>query len=136
MISHDIDLTENRDFSGGNVIIWQLDIPTPEDWEDMELMTNDQWEAVVEHERIFGRKRHINQKDKIFDWKNSNRLNIFKSQCARCGKVFRIPWDNLGGICRKCDSEVETSSYDKIPWKIYDSTWNPRNDPKDIFNLR
>lgn len=136
MLPTNIDLTENRDFSGGNAVIWQIDIEIPEDWEEIEILSSDQWKKICEHEKIFGRKRHVNQKDRIFDWENSNRLNLFKTHCARCGKEFRIPWDNLGGICRKCDSEVEVSNYDRIPWKRFEGTWNPRNDPKEIFNLR
>ena len=134
MISDKIDLTENRDFSGGN--IWSIDIPLPDDWEDMEIMSYDTWEAIIEREKIFGRRRHINQKDKIFDLYNTKRLNTFKTHCARCGKLIRIPWDNMGGICRRCDSQVETSSYDRIPWKKFEGTLTHRNNPREIFNLR
>ena len=136
MLPSNIDLTENRDFSGGPSGIWQLDFVIPEDWEELEIMSNDQWEKICEHEKIFGRKRHINQKDKIFDWQNSNRLNLFKRCCACWGKEFRIPWDNIGGICRKCGSEVEMSDYDRIPWRMFEGVWLRRDDPKEIFNLR
>lgn len=114
MLSLRVDLTENRDFSGGNGII-MMDTPIDISFVEEDLLSTDQYEHLVWWEGIFGRKRHPNQKREIFD-EEGNYFKKMKTHCCRCGKEFRIPWDNVGGVCRKCDGSLNDSDQ-RIPWK-------------------
>jgi hypothetical protein len=113
MLSTKIDLTANRDFSGGNGIFFDTPIEFPD---DREWMTSDEYERLLWWEGIFGRRRHRNEKGIVFGEDNKYFSNL-RSYCCRCGKPFRIPWDNYGGVCRKCDSEgYERGEKWRIPW--------------------
>lgn len=117
MLSQRVDLTENMDFSGGNINLMDTLIEIP--YDEYKLMSPDEYERLIWWEGIFGRKRHPNQKREIFD-KNGNYFKKMKTHCYRCGKEFRIPWDNIGGVCRKCDGSLTDSDHDsdrRMPWK-------------------
>lgn len=105
------------DFSGGNINLMDTLIEIP--YDEYKLMSPDEYERLIWWEGIFGRKRHPNQKREIFD-KNGNYFKKMKTHCYRCGKEFRIPWDNIGGVCRKCDGSLTDSDHDsdqRMPWK-------------------
>lgn len=136
MLPRNIDLTEHRDFSGGGGIFIDTPIEIPLD--EYELMTCDEYEKLRWWEGIFGRKGHRNRKEYVFDY-DGKYVSNSKKHCLRCGKEFRYPWDNVGGICKKCD-EIVGMDMDKgrIPWKEYYGQ-NPEIEDRtayDLFNRR
>ena len=136
MLPPNIDLTEHRDFSMDDISLGIIDFDIPLD--DDIPVTSDQYERMLEYEKIFGRKRHSNQvRDVlgyIYDLPNKDYL-YWKSHCARCGKTL-VPWDNLGGICRECDSQCNMDyNYGRIPWKEYKLISRPDR-IMDIFSMR
>ena len=83
--------------------------------DEQDLMSTEEYEWFTWWEGIFGRKEHKNQKREIF----SKNINEFMTRCSRCGKPFRIPWDNIDNICRicrKCNDEIFDPSHN-LPWK-------------------
>lgn len=130
MLPPNIDLTEHRDFGkfSGNLVI-------PIAFNDTEIMTSDDYENICRYESIFGKKMR-NQAHKMLgdvydlpfpiDWNRT---------CVRCGKPL-LPWNNLGGICRECDKELNQSyGFGGFPWQMYNTPINPSS-VMDIFNLR
>ena len=110
MLSPKVDLTEHMDFNGGGIT--RL-VEISDDEQD--LMSNEEYEWFTWWEGIFGRKEHRNQKREIF----SKNINEFMVRCPRCGKPFRIPWENIDSvcrICRKCNDEIFDPSHN-LPWK-------------------
>ena len=138
MLPPNIDLTENRDFNEGHR--W-FDINFGDELEAIfedEYMTSEQYEVLKRYEDIFGRRRHKNQARELLgdlydipfpvpvDWNRT---------CVRCGKPL-LPWNNLGGICRECDGELNQSyGYGGFPWVVYNTPNDPRS-AMDIFTLR
>lgn len=96
------------DFNGGGII--RL-VEISDDEQD--LMSNEEYEWFTWWEGIFGRKEHRNQNHEIL-FKGA--LNELKVRCPRCGKPFRIPWDKIGGVCKKCNDEIFDPSHN-LPWK-------------------
>ena len=135
MLSPKIDLTEHRDFGGGTIDLMDTPIEIP--YDEYELMTPDEYERLIWLEGIFGKRGHWNQKHKIFNIDDSPFISRNKSHCYRCGKPFRIPWDNIGGVCRKCDSENSEmcNSVQVIPWKKCQSPIE-RDIAYNLFNRR
>jgi hypothetical protein len=132
MLSPRVDLTEHMDFSGGTINVMDTIIEIPLD--EYQPMTCDEYEWFKWWESIFGRRGHRNQKYEIFNLKGT--LNECKSHCYRCGKPFRIPWDNIGGVCRKCDSEMCDSEHN-IPWKNYHAQSSRTRDiAYNLFNSK
>lgn len=134
MFSRRVDLTEHMDFSRGIIgsfsDIQLVEIPDDEH----EFMTTEEYEWLTWWEGIFGRKGHRNQKHEIFNSKAT--LNELKAHCYRCGKPFRIPWDSIGGICRKCDGEIFDPSH-TLPWKRNnDPSVSERSIVYNLFNSR
>lgn len=120
------------DFSGGGTIFFDTPIEIP--YDEYELMSSDEYERFIWWESIFGRRGHRNQKHEIFN--PDGTLNECRSHCYRCGKPFRIPWDNIGGVCRKCDSEICDSGHN-IPWKkYYAQSQRERDIAYNLFNRR
>ena len=102
MLTPRVDLTAHMDFSGGSIIDF-FDTRLDEILDDeYALISTDEYKRLTWWEGIFGRKEHKNQKHEIF----SKDINELMTRCLRCGKPFRIPWDSIGGICRKCDGEI------------------------------
>ena len=130
MLSPRVDLTEHIDFGGGTINFMDTLIEIPLD--EYQLMTCDEYEWFKWWESIFGRRGHRNQKHEIFN--PNGTLNECRSHCYRCGKPFRIPWDNIGGVCRKCDGEM-CDSVQAIPWKKYQSQ-RERDIAYNLFNRR
>lgn len=119
------------DFSMDSFSDIQL-VEIPDD--EYELMTTEEYELLTWWEGIFGRKEHRNQKRKIFHPKGT--LNEIRPHCYRCDKPFRIPWDDIGGVCRKCDDEICDSAH-TLPWKRNnDPSGSERSIVYNLFNSR
>lgn len=131
MISRNIDLTANGDFGGNSV--WELpfDIQLIDRAYEDGYMSVDQYEQVVRWEGIFGRKRHTSAAGKIFDIPVPK---DWQHRCARCGKEIRAPWDNIYGLCSRCNESLEMDSYSRIPWSPFKIVYN--RIPRDLFDLR
>ena len=110
-----------------------LSTPIEIPYDEYELMSTDEYEQLLWWESIFGRRGHRNQKHKIFNIDDDSFIRNM-SHCYRCGKPFRVPWDNIGGVCRKCDSEICDSGHN-IPWKKYQSQ-RERDITYNLFNRR
>ena len=112
MLSPKVDLTEHMDFNGG--IFSNIRLVEISD-DEQELMSTEEYNWFTWWESVFGRKKHRNQKHEIF----SKDINDLMTRCPRCGKPFRIPWDNIDnicGVCRKCNDEIFDHSHN-LPWK-------------------
>lgn len=133
MLSSRVDLTAHMDFSRRTIHI----LPEPQDAEilddEHELMSVDKYDWLIWWEGIFGRRGHRNQKYEIFDSKGI--LNEIRSHCYRCGKPFRTPWDNIGGVCRKCNDEICDSGH-TLPWKKHNASPIEGNIIYNLFNSR
>lgn len=130
MLSRRVDLTEHMDFSMDSFSDIRL-VEIPDD--EYELMTTEEYELLTWWEGIFGKKEHRNQKHEIF---SKDIFNELKAHCYRCGKPFRIPWDSIGGICRKCDGEIFDPSH-TLPWKRNnDPSVSERSIVSSLFNSR
>ena len=130
MLSPKVDLTEHMDFNGGGII--RL-VEISDDEQD--LMTTEEYEWFTWWESVFGRKKHRNQKHEIFS-KNINEVMV---RCPRCGKPFRIPWENIDGVCRvcrKCSDEIFDPSH-SLPWKRNNNpSVSERSIVHNLFNSR
>ena len=103
--------------------------------DEQDLMSNEEYEWFTWWEGIFGRKEHKNQKREIF----SKNINELMTRCPRCGKPFRIPWDNIDnicGVCRKCNDEIFDPSHN-LPWKRNNNpSVSERSIVYNLFNSR
>ena len=130
MLSPKVDLTEHMDFNGGGII--RL-VEISDDEQD--LMSTEEYEWFTWWEGIFGRKKHRNQKHEIF----SKNINEVMERCPRCGKPFRIPWENIDSVCRvckKCNDEIFDPSHN-LPWKRNNSpSVSERSIVHNLFNSR
>jgi hypothetical protein len=135
MISSRIDLTEHRDFSGGNDIIIMMDTPIEIPMDEYRLMTNEEYEKLIRWEGIFGRRRHYTETSEAFG-KVPNDPFRSSDHCYKCGKIFRLPWDNVYGRCRKCAEEPNESGYhSRLPWVEYNGRLND-DVGYNLFNRR
>lgn len=120
------------DFNGGTFSNIRL-VEISDDEQD--LMSNEEYEWFTWWEGIFGRKEHKNQKREIF----SKNINEFIARCPRCGKPFRIPWENIDNvcrICRKCNDEIFDPSHN-LPWKRNNNpSVSERSIVYNLFNSR
>lgn len=131
MLPRNIDLTENRDFSGGGEIFMDTIIEIP--LSEYQLMTCDEYEKLRWWEGIFGRKRHYTEKDQVFDVEGKY-VNKWKHHCYRCGELIRIPWLNFNSVCHKCNDILKNGG--RIPWKEQKTFGTFRNVAYDLFNRR
>ena len=146
MLPSNIDLTERADFGDLSLTAY-VDLNV-DDFDTRNNMSTDEYDSLIWWEGIFGKKRHINQKWKIFPRiglnVSYNPENPYTLYCARCGKVIRIPWKNYGwhslwkkqGLCSECSEKEEIYFKGRIPWK-HTST-SSRNDERgyDLFNSK
>ena len=132
MLTPRVDLTAHMDFSGGSIIDF-FDTRLDEILDDeYALISTDEYKRLTWWEDIFGRKKHKNQKHEIF----SKDINELMTRCLRCGKPFRIPWDNIGSVCRKCNYEIFDPSHN-LPWKRNNNpSVNERSIIYNLFNSR
>ena len=134
MISQNIDLTLHRDFSTAS--------RSPLDFHqigqfynnlsdiDSLFMRVDEYEAIQRYEKMFGKRRHQNEKYIVFGYESKHEA-YWKITCARCGKPLRVPWKIYGNVCEDCDCELESH---RVPWKKY---YIPNeNTHNDLFALR
>ena len=135
MLSPKVDLTEHMDFNGDSMNIFSnIQLVEISD-DEQDLMSTEEYEWFTWWEGIFGRKGHKNQKREIFS-KNINEVMV---RCPRCGKPFRIPWeniDNICGVCRKCNDEIFDPSHN-LPWKRNNNpSVSERSIVYSLFNSR
>lgn len=109
MLSSAVDLTANRDF-GGLRMFFLPDISV--EMIDDDYMSCEEYEVLKYWENIFGKKRHRNQKVKVFGHKYIHNIKD-NCECYRCGKPIKLPWKNHGGICEACNTIIQAA---KIPW--------------------
>lgn len=130
MLTPRVDLTAHMDFRRD---INFSDIRLDEILDDEHApMSTDEYKQLTWWEGIFGRKKHKNQKHEIF----SKDINELMTRCPRCGKPFRIPWDNIGGVCRKCNDEIFDPSHN-LPWKRNNNpSVSERSIVYNLFNSR
>lgn len=132
MIPREIDLTERGDF-GGTGIVRGIDISTLLETSDGDSMTNDDYGALMAHEKIFGRRRHPNSWKFIFDSAYLNDEEFYerhKYSCARCGARI-IPWTKYIDLCPRCEEDLA----ERIPWKPVFSV-HMADRTMDVFDLR
>ena len=135
MLSPKVDLTEHMDFNGGSMNIFSnIQLVEISD-DEQELMSTEEYEWFTWWEGIFGRKEHKNQKREIFS-KNINEVMV---RCPRRGKPFRIPWENIDGVCRVCrkyNDEIFDPSHN-LPWKRNNNpSVSERSIVYSLFNSR
>ena len=147
MLPSNIDLTEKADF--GDVSITAYVDLNVDDFDTRNNMSTDEYDSLLWWEGIFGKKRHINQKWKIFPRIGLNvsygSENPHTLYCARCGKAIRIPWKNYEsrcpwknyGLCSECNEKIKTETWGKIPWNHHTYVFS-RNDERgyDLFNSK
>lgn len=114
-LPRNIDLTEHRDFGEDQFI--SLQSITPIDLDILERgMTSEEYEKWIRWEWTFGRRSHKDQRNDIFDPEEKHR-KYWEHTCLRCGKNIKIPWNNIGGVCKECDRYLSTVPGHKVPWK-------------------
>ena len=134
MISQNIDLTLHGDFSTasrspldfhqiGQFYVNLLDM-------DSLFMRFDDYKAIQRHEKMFGKRRHQNEKYIVFGYESKQEA-YWKTTCVRCGKPLRVPWKIYGDVCKDCDCELKSH---RVPWKEYYIT--NENTHNDLFELR
>lgn len=130
MLTRNIDLTENRDFSGGFQITAAMNTPIELSEAD-NIMTLEDYDKIIRRESIFGKKRHTNGKHHIFG--RTTFVKNLESHCYKCGKELKLPWErNRMELCKQCSDKVKhDNQYLKFPWNYISII---RTD--DLFNLR
>lgn len=138
MISTRIDLTENRDFSGGLLRdIDRLDnsISNAEfaRWRSLQdIMTNEEYNLLRRMESMFGMRTHYSEAYNVFRKDEVGFFSNLREYCARCGKYI-FPWyRHYRELCKECDDIINHS---KIPWKPTHQAFI-RDDAKDILQMR
>ena len=131
MLSLKIDLTANRDFGSNTIDLMDTLVSMDVDGEEM---TCDQYEALVWWEGVFGKKRHPNRKKDIFNPELKYYLK-WKDTCYRCGKSIKAPWNNFGGICRRCEHEMNLPT-PRLPWRTMRVVPLNHDRGAGIFDLR
>ena len=123
------------DFNGGSMNIFSNIRLVEISDDEQELMSSEEYKWFTWWEGIFGRKEHKNQKHEIF----SKDINELMTRCPRCGKPFRIPWNNIDNICcvcRKCNDGIFDPSHN-LPWKRNNNpSVSERSIVYSLFNSR
>lgn len=139
LLPREIDLTANCQFSGGNAIITEIQLPSNDFFEryDGEHLTSEEFDSLIKFEKIFGMHRHPNAKNKAFYMSEEETfLEHTRYKCCRCGKEIRDPWNKVYSLCRECHNSMGYERQEeKIPWKRY-SLISFGNRTMDVFNLR
>lgn len=142
MISSRIDLTENRDFSGGLGRLSDFIMNTslsPEDFNRVRALQNsmstEEFYLLEQFEKIFGKIHQDNDFYNVFKFKNDEHKFRYErsSYCARCGK-WLFPWLRKTDMntCPDCDEIMDG----RLPWKRQQDSWNREIDDRDILNMR
>ena len=123
MISTNIDLTENRNFSRDR-FQWLI--------QSMDML-----HSLSAKEKIFGRTRH--ESIDLFSKSDDVWAEEMRTHCQRCGKELRIPWKRNKGVCEACNSILERDySGSVFPWRRNGEgiTESSRDNPMDIFHMK
>ena len=134
MISINIDLTENRDFSRVN-FQWLMQSVRP--IENGPTMSTDMYRSLSAKEKLFGIARH--ESIDIFRKSDDAWAEEMRTHCQRCGKELRIPWKRNNGVCEECNSILERGySGSVFPWRRNGEgiTESSIGNPMDIFNMK
>ena len=134
MISTNIDLTENRDFSRVN-FQWLMQSVRP--IENGPTMSTDMYRSLSAKEKLFGIARH--ESIDIFRKSDEAWAEEMRTHCQRCGKELRIPWKRNNGVCEECNSILEKEySGSVFPWRRNGEgiTESSRDNPMDIFYMK
>ena len=134
MISINIDLTENRDFSRVN-FQWLMQSVRP--IENGPTMSTDMYRSLSAKEKLFGIARH--ESIDIFRKSDDAWAEEMRTHCQRCGKELRIPWKRNNGVCEECNSILERGySGSVFPWRRNGEgiTESSRGNPMDIFHMK
>ena len=128
MISTNIDLTENRDFSRVHFQWLMQNGPT---------MSTDMYHNLSAKEKLFGIARH--ESIDVFRKSDEALAEEMRTHCQRCGKELRIPWKRNNGVCEECNSILEKEySGSVFPWRRNGEgiTESSRDNPMDIFHMK
>ena len=134
MISTNIDLTENRDFSRVN-FQWLIQNVGP--IENGPTMSMDMYRSLSAKEKLFGIARH--ESIDIFSKSDDAWAEEMRTHCQRCGKELRIPWKRNRDVCEECNSILEKEySGSVFPWRRNGEgiTQSSRDNPMDIFHMK
>ena len=134
MISINIDLTENRDFSRAH-FQWLIQNVRP--IENGPTMSTDMYRSLSAKEKLFGIARH--ESIDIFRKSDEAWAEEMRTHCQRCGKELRIPWKRNNGVCEECNSILEKEySGSVFPWRLNGEgiTESSRDNPMDIFYMK
>lgn len=134
MISINIDLTENRDFSRAH-FQWLIQNVRP--IENGPTMSTDMYRSLSAKEKLFGIDRH--ESIDIFRKSDEAWAEEMRTHCQRCGKELRIPWKRNNGVCEECNSILEKEySGSVFPWRLNGEgiTESSRDNPMDIFHMK
>ena len=134
MISTNIDLTENRDFSRVN-FQWLMQSVRP--IENGPTMSTDMYRSLSAKEKLFGIARH--ESIDVFRKSDDAWAEEMRTHCQRCGKELRIPWKRNNGVCEECNSIIEKEySGSVFPWRLNGEgiTESSRDNPMDIFYMK
>ena len=134
MISTNIDLTENRDFSR---VRFQWLIQNVRPIENGPTMSTDMYRSLSAKEKLFGIARH--KSIDIFRKSDEAWAEEMRTHCQRCGKELRIPWKRNRDVCEECNSILERDySGSVFPWRrtVEGNTQPLRSNPMDIFHMK
>lgn len=107
MLPDNIDLTENRDF--GERVTLHGQFISPDFDEDEYKMSTDEYDYLLWRERIFGRRRHLTQKWKVFDDGGKYYRNL-EGTCSCCGRRI-MPYNHL---CKYCSSKFQETKNEEM----------------------
>ena len=128
MISTNIDLTENRDFSRVHFQWLMQNDPT---------ISTDKYHSLSAKEKLFGIARH--ESIDVFRKSDDEWAEEMRTHCQRCGKELRIPWKRNRDVCEECNSILERDySGSVFPWRRNGEgiTESSRSNPMDIFHMK
>ena len=134
MISTNIDLTENRDFSR---VSFQWFIQDVGLIENGPTMSTDMYRSLSAKEKLFGIARH--ESIDIFRKSDEAWAEEMRTHCQRCGNELRIPWKRNRSVCEECNSILEKEySGSVFPWRLNGEgiTESSRDNPMDIFYMK
>lgn len=134
MISTNIDLTENRDFSR---VRFQWLIQNVRPIENGPTMSTDMYRSLSAKEKLFGIARH--ESIDVFRKSDDAWAEEMRTHCQRCGKELRIPWKRNRDVCEECNSILERDySGSVFPWRrtVEGNPQPLRSNPMDIFRMK
>ena len=134
MISTNIDLTENRDFSR---VRFQWLMQNVRLRENGPTMSTDMYRSLSAKEKLFGIDRH--ESIDVFRKSDDAWAEEMRTHCQRCGKELRIPWKRNNGLCEECNSIFEKEySGSVFTWRRNGEgiTQTSRDNPMDIFHMK